>query len=91
MNDEEASRKAFLLQSFRALVANPAWTEEVAPKIARAKTEHLDACVAEFKSPAERAEHIHAYHLADELASFCAGRIAALERELKKHAADSNF
>lgn len=87
MSPDEASRKAHLLHSFRALVANPAWTEEVAPRIAKAVVDHNDGCRSLSKTPAERAEHVQAVHLAEELAGFCAERIAKLEKELRQHSA----
>lgn len=87
MTPDEASRKAHLLHSFRALVANPAWTEEVAPRIAKAVIDHNDGCKALSKTPVERAEHVQAVHLAEELMVFAQNRIAVLERDLRQHSA----
>lgn len=87
MTADEASRKAHLLHSFRALVANPAWVEEVAPRIAKAVVDHNDGCRSLSKTPAERAEHVQAVHLAEELMTFAEKRMAALERELRQHSA----
>lgn len=82
MTAEETERKAYLLQAFRALVANPAWTQEVAPRIAKAAVEHNDGCKARGKTPEQRAEHVEAAHLAEELETFCAKRIESLHREI---------
>lgn len=82
-SEEDASRAGYLLHAFRQLIANPAWTEEIAPKIDAALMEHTQGCTARNKTPTQRAEHIEAVHLAAELQGFCKKRIDALEGQLR--------
>jgi hypothetical protein len=86
---EEASKKAYLLQAFRQIVANPAWVEEIAPKIAAAERDHNDGCTARNKTPAQRSEHVEAVHLARDLKGFCEKRIADLTADMHAHSASS--
>lgn len=83
---DQASATGYLLHAFRQLVANPAWETEVAPRLASAVIEHRDGCMARNRTPAERAEHIEAVHLAEELAGFCGRRIAELQGALADYA-----
>lgn len=85
-NEDAASAAGYLLHAFRVLVENPAWVVELAPRIARAVVEHREGCMARKVPAIERAEHIEAAHLAEELDGFCARRIAELQRDLAQYA-----
>lgn len=80
--EEQASAVGYLLHAFRALKENPAWTNEFAPRIAEAVKTHADGCRERTKTPLERAEHVEASYLAEELAGFCTKRIGELEADL---------
>lgn len=86
ISDEvEAGEKGYRLKAFRDLLANPAWKEEFAPLLDRARHDHHEGCAALRKTPAERAEHIQAYHLAEELLGYVQNRIESLAAELQQY------
>lgn len=79
---QEAAEKSALLADLKALAANRAWQQIIAPKIEQAHTDSL-AGISDVKlSKDERAEHLHAYHQAVALKELAAKETEALREEL---------
>lgn len=85
MTPEDASKRMRLLQGFRQLVDNFAWTEEVAPKLEALYEEHRDGCAALHLTAEQRSEHVHAVDVLKTLRGLCAKRIRDLEGEIQRH------
>lgn len=85
MTDQDASNRMRLLQAFRQLVENFAWTAELKPKLDALYEEHRDNCAALHLTAAQRSEHVHAVDALKTLRGFCAKRIKDLDGEIRKH------
>lgn len=83
---EQASEVSVKLHDWKALLANPVWREVLAPRIQKAACEAEAGCTDRAKSPADRAEHIEAYHVLSELAAFPAAEVAKMLSELQQWA-----
>ena len=85
MTPETASAKSAELADLIKLAANPAWKSVVEPAFAKARDAHLEATTAKGSAPAERAEHIEAYHLAKDLLALVPERIRKLREQIATH------
>jgi len=79
------SEKRQELERLRDLSAREGWKDLLLPKLERLRDVHAAAGLAKNSTPAARAEHVEAYHLAVDLVAFVPDRIAALTKELAAH------
>ena len=82
MTPDQASAKATELKDLIALQEQPAFKKVVLARIEQAEAEHLIGATRRDWTPAQRAEHIEAYHLAAELSDLVPKRIERLRKEL---------
>lgn len=84
-NDQECSAASHKLAAYRDLLENPAWQEEIAPKIKAGVAISIDGLSCIGRTPQERSEHLHAYHLFRELSDLIPKKMAALEKDLRAY------
>ena len=71
------------LEALKELARNPAWEMLLLPLLRRKHAEHLAGLTNTNATPAERAEHLHAYHLAKEMDEWFARQTANYERQVR--------
>lgn len=85
MSTQTISDKARELDELRALSALPAWKDRLLPFITKRRDAHLSGGMAKNSTPEKRAEHVEAYHLANDLLAYVADRIEVLTDEIAKN------
>lgn len=85
MTDEEAHQSARLLQGYRHLLVNHAWTDDFMPRLAKLEQEHVEGCTALHLTPEKRSEHVHAVHVLAELRVYAERKVKELDEALKAH------
>lgn len=84
MTPDQASARAQELKELQALQTNPAFKRVLVARFEQAREEHLEGSTKKSLTPAERSEHIEAYHLAIDLLALVPGRIEKLRKELSE-------
>lgn len=86
-DEADAAEAAYLRNAFLELLENKAWKQEIAPRFKTAFDDHREGCRARQQSPEQRAQHVEASYLAEELMGFAQKRIAELEEDLRGYSA----
>ncbi len=85
MSTPTMSEKRKELDELRSLSANPGWKYVLLPLIERRRKAHNEAGMAKNSTPERRAEHVEAWHLANDLVEHVPNRIAALSKEIAEN------